>query len=321
MIHEVAIQPEAFIDICLSDKFELIFKNTLGLGTPRVLTPFPDKAKWEQQVREICNERLSSPIGKAKVLAALQFVSGTAVVAHREYIERDGSWTENVLESHRKRAYKCIISNDELSGVIQPHSIKPSTKNAWYLPSAMVLQYSCEEALSAISPLLKACKTLIIVDPYFNLQQGNYQIFLQELMRIAHSDENSTPLTDFKIFTSVKRRYNRSNFYDCTFNYLDENDCPVNLEVYELDMSRQDENDVDNEADDDSYDDLHNRYILTELGGLSCGKGFGLKSKQGLNETDDWYVLPKEIYYKRFNQYNNYNKYYVVNDECRVEVE
>ncbi len=47
---------------------------------------------------------------------------------------------------------------------------------------------------------------------------------------------------------------------------------------------------------------LHNRYLLTDLGGVALATGFGQMNRSH-NETDDLFRLGKEEHFLRLNSY------------------
>ena len=57
-------------------------------------------------------------------------------------------------------------------------------------------------------------------------------------------------------------------------------------------------------------EDLHNRYLITELAGLSLGFGFDAR---GEGQTDDVSLLGKELYETRYKQYVEMEAFTLVN--------
>ncbi len=320
MIKEFTIKPEVFVAWCQSDEFKLFIKESLGLGTPRVLYPLPNKTKWIKATRKVYNSLGLGEIQEAKIEAAIELV--TEITTEREVtFDHNDEWLKKVKDSvDNFRELFCVISDEEDES-ISPVSIVDFKKDSpWVLPHSIVLPRHIKTVTDYLEPFLLASKYVTIVDPYFDFISDKFKNTFDILLDQLMFKTGTTITRELTVFTSVKSKQDSELLQRHCREYFAGKQLPDGTVVKFILLERYTESEIVSEDLSNMKDDTHNRYIMSELGGIVCGKGFNLLKRlsRKVNETDDWYIMDRDSYDYRNSQYVNYATNFRVIDTYRA---
>ena len=139
--------------------------------------------------------------------------------------------------------------------------------------------------------MLRNASEVIFVDPHFSPEDRRYRRPLEEFLRAAIDARPSDPPRRLEVHSSADKPPEEF-FRDACNNQLPR--CvPVGLTLRLVRLRRR----GDGER-------LHNRYILTNLGGVI----FGVELDEGdVGDSDDVHLLERDQYEERWRQYASEN--------------
>lgn len=282
MIHEFAVDPELLVEWSESRTSFAYFANSFGLGEPRILSQYPDEWKrlalkcWEAHEAKATTEAERSKLETHRERFTALFARLSEVTVKRptslgyadKRIWRDNALThapapfQRVLTCRAPVAHACLLVGD---GIVE--------HPGWKLDKSASVP---RDALgAAVAPLLMCCNEIVFVDPYFNpLRDAHINSFKMFIGALASRVGLDRPVR-FEVMTSLsgdKRptwAFFRSGCEKRMLPLL-----PAGWEIKFIAVK-----DVGSRGEK-----LHNRYILTELGGIVFGVGL---DSGAATEADD----------------------------------
>lgn len=156
---------------------------------------------------------------------------------------------------------------------------------------------------AALAPLLNAARKIIFVDPYFDPAEERYTGTFTAFLNAVYSKPARTRPAVIELYTNLSERrsnssgqksaYDRGVFQSRCKQFLEQRlPSGERIKIIYLKEKRQ------------NGERLHNRYILTNLGGVSFPGGLDQQNK-GRSETDECILLRRNILEKRLLQYDS----------------
>lgn len=292
MIHEYAIEPRLIAMAGERSRYRF-WTREFGLGTPRIMAQLPKLTKWKSQVLKALDSDLGE-IEQARVVELIQYLSSNSSM--REGAAYDGSqpWIDNALTEHQRQPFQAILATtnskeDEAVLVSDPPDSIDDAAPLWLLPRGVCVSRKASDMAAAVGCMLRSCREVVFIDPYFRSSNPrHYRVMEKLLCAIAHGRVAGAIRrleicsgSDPKI-PSIERL--EQEFRRGLAKFLEPN---TMLTLRKLTQKSGGEK-------------LHNRYILTDLGGVQFGIGLD-DGEEG--ETDDVTLLEKDQYLKRWSQY------------------
>lgn len=284
MIYEYALEPELFFDWARSRRDYGHYITMFGHGTPRFLSSFPKNklAKWRSYVWSKAPLDLGE-IERQRVDELLQAISGSR-------IERDGydfsddSWLRSALAEHEKRPFEGIFVREKAAEATAACFSAEDTHGRdcalWHKKTMLTPARTADSLADAIANLLRLSKKVVVVDPY--AFRGNainsYKAFIARMV----SGRIGSARPELMIMFDADKAQSRF-VYDQLSGFCSD----IDLKVIGL-------------KERYGAEKLHNRYVLTELGGVS----FGVGTDEGdPGQTDDLALLDADSQRLRWSQY------------------
>lgn len=248
MIHEYAIDPAVLSDL---KAFRYIAAG-LGMHVGRVVCPFPKD--WKRLCYQVADKHGQQV--KHAVTQWLQDRGPRVLTRHRSNTTYDynlATWCENAVQEHGRAPFKAILAYHTANSrppIIDGSDLDPQDP-LWNVPTQVYVQRCAAEFATHVGPLLRHARQIRIVDPYFVGDSDQVQILNacisyaeQAPDRVAyveiHVDGNTVKhATVSHIESQIGRRY------------------PKSLPPPKIVRWMQ------------GY--LHNRLILTDMGGVTTG--------------------------------------------------
>lgn len=289
MIYEYAIDPSI-----AATWFRLrdgrFFKDRLGLGTPRIVSSFP--FSWRERVwsefyrSQDCTDDLSIK----RMETMLDHLCRKTVKRRGLNWDNRKSWLENAESEHSLVPFDAIVAKNnprDHDCVICVDSIDSDTP-LWFRKHQLAVLRD-ERIQELTSPMLRIATQVVFVDPYFSTKERFIRPMERYLRIIAKGKDNARKrgyAVNGIPHIEICRSSEGGHCHDAQLSSI----VPpqLNLIVRTLDSM-------------DREDAFHNRYILTDVGGLLFP--YGLDEKPGT--TDDLTVLNEDLYLKRWSQYAN----------------
>lgn len=283
MIYEYALEPEMVAKWGEAKNYRF-FITAFGLGQGRVLSRYPKN--WLRKVWTVFESE--SELEK-KRLEELLFRFKENMVKRKEYVweeARDG-WMDNALVEHDRHPFRAILSvknPNKLTQVICEDNIGIVPCDMWDVPHGITVQRTAEEMASAIEMMLSRCRWVKFIDPYIAKDKSRHKKTLSAFLQILASANPVGHPQEIEFHTSGE---------GATSEHLRgvwEKIIPTGLTVTLYQWQEK-----------PGGQKLHNRYILTDLGGVSFQHGLDTGAE---GETDDITRLDREQYELRCKQYD-----------------
>lgn len=266
MHHEYAVEPAA---IGSSREMFLYLIEKFGFQEGRLISQFPKT--WAKQVHEAAKAAGVPDVARTMITEKLRQKKQIVLIrTGREFDSALQGWLESALASHAERPFRAIIAQDERSenevlSLVELDGDHPLMA----VPRSREVPRTAEDLAEACSLLLRTARQIDLVDPYFDLRNvgGDYRGPLEMMMRLLHTagrknvimrihyrDHDSRPSQD-DILCNAGKWVNG-----------------IIPDSYELRLYAWKEH--------EKGEDLHDRYLLCDRGGLMVGAGFAASGAQ-----------------------------------------
>lgn len=251
MLKEYALQPSVVSSWTrcrfLMDKF--------GYGRGRVISRYPKK--WTK----MAYESLSSldPVEKKRIEEGLIRLKKALYPRYYEW-DPDQTWLANAIDEHRQRPFCAIITENacgQAPGTIREEDLDEEEEPRWKAEVQRHIERTATEMAACAEALLRNAKHILFVDPYFDPTARRFRRPLESFIYAAVSRDSSIPIERIEIHTGDLAAGTKEHFDHGCQTYLPRH-IPTGLKVRVVRW-------------DQSY--LHNRFVLTERGGLIYSTG------------------------------------------------
>lgn len=306
MIYEYAIDPALVKEWAL--KREVGLARHFGLDQRRVVSDFP--VNWEGQIIGALWESFGWDDRDPEYIdanshlnALLQYMRPTVSRGHRDSHQ---PWLEQALRTHESEPFHAILAQAPVDGrdeVITPAVDRELHNHRWHLPTIDLTSKTAAALADQLAPLLRMASKIVLVDPYFEADKAGYPEVLSLLIQRAisgRSPERAWP--EVTVMTGVgdrekpasaipvEEQLRRESVHRCgKAAELLGGWLPKGLKIEFLCI-----------AQFASGDQVHNRLLLTDVGGASIPYG-----TQALGDAvfDDITPLFAGQYRARWRQY------------------
>ena len=285
MLHEYAVEPELVATWCdrASGRY---FLDKFGLGSPRIMSRYPRK-RWKRLVWEAWKANSHDDSERKRMEELIQRLSEDMVTRRDAVWNTDGTWLGNVLDEHQRIPFRAILvqSNARAHPNILVADEVDERTALWAVPQETVPRTPTAIA-GVVRDMLRMAIDILFVDPYFS-SQARYARVLAACLRECLDQRVGGERPIVRVFTSANKTGEREHF---------ESECRSKLprilpHGQQLTIARLTER--------QHGEKLHNRYVLTEFGGVGFPAGLDEKPRA----TDDPWLLTREQHEVRWSQY------------------
>jgi hypothetical protein len=287
MIQEYAIEPGALVSWATNKIACRYIKDNFGIGKARFIAEFPQFKNWRLQLRTALPSL--DDLSKKRLEELFKLLTETRIKRSDYVYDGNQGWLENAEKEHCRHQFSAILASRNPNNnihVLLDEEIGDWPEEVWGIRYQNTVQRQPVEMAQFLSPLLQKSQDIIFIDPHFRAIKKKFrdmlQFFLQEAVRypafsekqrveIQVSSEHNTACPAVEFCSECQRKLPQI--------------IPKGLSVkFKRWKQRQ------------GGEKIHNRYILTNLGGVSFGIGLDA-GKEG--ETDDLNLLSHDQYWKR----------------------
>lgn len=290
MIHEYALDPELLKSWAANERDYREFLREYGLGTPRLSSSFPKQNK--SKFRSFYLQKSPS---NTQSLQAQRYVEMVNYLAE-SLVYRDGfectstDWSENVLAEDMRKPFYGVLTSTVMD---TPRCLTVTTMysdgSIWNHQRQAQVARTYDSCFPLLRDILRLAKDKIVfIDPYgWNDRAVS---FIGNLIGGVHHNRVHSAVPELILCYKRKRG---GGSPDATYvkAQLAERLAFIQglqLGVYELD-------------DRPGHDVFHNRYLLTELGGVSLGHGVDLSENAA--HSDELNLLRRQVYIQKWQQF------------------
>jgi hypothetical protein len=268
MIYEYAIDPELVAAWAKEQKDYRYFMEAFAFDSGRKLSIFPKD--WHQQVKQAFLKSGPKKTGDQQRSEELRKMFMVKPIKREgtEWNEKQ-TWTDNALVEHTRYPFNAILARKNPAGhpdILDDSDLGNPECERWEASYQVVVKRIAKEMAEAIRPMLSVCRWVKFIDPHTWPGESRYADTFSAFMKIL-GNKRPIPLEFIEIHT--KNQEDTSN--DIVMSQF-QKVIPQGMEATLYQWKRR--------SDEQR---LHNRYILTNLGGVSFQHGLDKGSEK---ETD-----------------------------------
>lgn len=292
MVREYALDPQvvATADRILGGRLRSGFK----MGKGRIVARYPKR--WKRLVWDAFrafNDTSDLDRTRLEVLVneLFEFTSSRGEIC---WDPAAACWLDNAIREHERLPFHAIIADsnpDKHPRILTADAVLNELEESallWAAVGSCIVKRKAGLMADKIAPVLRMCSVLVLVDPHFGPEKSRYRRTLESFLERAKECPGTLPKR-LEILTSASKTGCRSCFEKECHNRLPA--CvPRGMRI----VVRRLESKPGGES-------LHNRYVLTEFGGVRFDHGLD-EGKPGT--TDDLSLLERHVYVERWRQYH-----------------
>ena len=291
MLREYAVEPE--LAATWSDRKEArYFRDQFGLGSPRIISRYP--GGWKKQVWAAWKGN-GSDTARKRMEELLNNLSEVMVRRRDSTWSPDTDWLSNAVREHRRRPFHAILSRSNLDRnprILVPDDLEGDSA-LWAVERGPTIPRQAEAMADALRDMLHLATTIVFVDPYFAPDNRAFVRVLSACLD-ACRPPGRVPgrYLGVLVITSGGRDQDPAREY---FEAACREELPARLPMDQPVTIRRVVRRPGGER-------LHDRYVLTEHGGVSFPAGLD-ESRDGSGSVD-LHLLTREQYLQRWLQYS-----------------
>jgi len=285
VIHAFALEPELVATWGRREEFRFIH-DKFGLGTPRVMLELPTFTAWKNAVYSAASE-LDLTAKDWKRLEEVFRIFAEHRCRRAESVYMDAlTWLQNAEQEHSRREFRAILAAHNPrshSAVIVGDDVGQPKARLFSCELGATPDRSPNGLANALAAMLCNCRELHLVDPHFGPENPRHRKVLEALVDVLATNGVSPELVRVHCMKKAELPFFEGEAAKMASRL------PPGITV-EFRRWKQRA----------GSDRIHNRYVLTDLGGVFLG--IGLDAGEA-GETDDLLLLPQEQYVRRWAQY------------------
>lgn len=280
MIHECAVEPR-----CLTRWRDFRYlSEKFGISRGRLIARCP--SKWEKMVYdglEDCPE-----VEKARITERLIQLKSCMLTRHHHW--SGGTWLENAIQEHSEKPFRAILAESNPTGHAQVLRCAELDElhPLWRAETQRLVDRRPTPMAECAAPLLKIANKVRFIDPYFEPDSRRYQLpliaFLDSALTARSKDR---PLRCIEYHTASSEP---ADAFDARCLAELPRVLPHGVSMWVVRWNKP----------------MHNRYILTDRGGISfshglCDDGRACEPPQ----TDLAALLEEPVHTALWNEYDS----------------
>lgn len=261
MIYEYAISP-----FLMADPRDMnFFNSSLGAEKGRLISDIPRK-KWARLARkailksdnkDVARKRLSASLDRLERNVLFRRNTAPDVVSEK--------WMDHALAAHADRPFRAILTDayDGDESFVLTNDVDFEDEPLWRVPIDASVDRSAKGMIQAIQPMLDCAREIILIDRNFDPDKYRWRPFLKELA-FSLSQRAFSPSIN-KLSFHMGDRIGTNHVQLCCKKHFAAQLPPgmrIDFHIW-------------------PWDELHDRYVLTDLGGVRFGVGLDINDGSG----------------------------------------
>jgi hypothetical protein len=284
VIHAFTLEPEVVATWGRREEFRFVH-DKFGFGSPRVLLELPSFTDWKNNIYAAAS-KLDFSHKDWKRLEELFRIFAEHRCRRTSSVYNDVlSWLENAEQEHARWQFRAIIATDNPRrhrAVVLSEDIGLPKASLWTCDAGVMPPRSPEGLAKALSAMLINSRQLHLVDPHFGPENSRHRRVLEALMDVL-----ATHALAPEVWMHCSAKSDLAFFEQEASNMAMRLPSGCTIEFTRLRQRPGGEK-------------LHNRYVLTNLGGVFLGVGLDAGDA---GESDDLMLLSRAQYERRWSQY------------------
>ena len=286
MLKEFALDPE----LLSNWKDFRFFASQFGVSQGRVISRFP--GDWQERVKRAAGN--AKEVEFLKIVEALLRIESSMFIRDFDY-EKGHQWIRNAVEENQKRPFHAIVSSathKDASNVLIGGDIDPTDPpNLWIVQTSIRINRTPDEMAACVQDLLSQCDEVLFIDPYFGPGKSKCTEPLKKFLEaVARRGSRRMP-------SRIEYHLGNQDKDLVTFKLrLDERvepHLPKNTRMLLVRWNK---------------DQMHNRYILTDRGGVMFGQGLDMADGSFAVTHDTVSLLDQDTCISLLEDYSSQSK-------------
>lgn len=259
MVHEYAVNP-----ILCTDWRDLRYLvSSFGREEGRLISDVPRK-EWQRLTYDVINKSNPKPVMKKRLKLFVRKLIRKALYTRNQTVNSNREWLSNAIDTHAIWPFRAILT-DEYSGdepYILCNNLDLITHSCWCVSISVTIKREVNEMVNAIKPLLEIAREIMLIDRNFRLVDRNshptlrYKSVLLEILETVSNKEFGPPVKKLTYHVGGKYFTKEELERQCDLYIKDSLPRGIRLEFVFW-----------------PWDKLHDRFVLTEIGGVDFGQG------------------------------------------------
>lgn len=279
MIHEFALDPGLLNNW---EQFRYLIEK-FGVCQGRLIARYPKR--WKAMVYDGLSAL--GEIERKRIEVWLQHIDDR-MQPRTPHWDKSMSWLPNAEDEHDRQPFHAIIShtNPHAHDRILTYADLNEDSPLWSIAREKVVTRKASILAAAVSPLLRIAKSIIFVDPHFDPYKPRVRNTLGAFLKASLTGRTGSAPARVEFHTAYKPEI--TDFVGECYRQLPQR-IPIDMLLRIVRWQER-----------AGGDGLHNRYILTERGGVRLAWGLDEGSPA---HTDDLSLLDHGLYNTRWCQY------------------
>ena len=288
MIYEYALEPQLVAG--WTDRRDCRhYMQSFEFGQGRVVSRYPKR--WSRLVWDAFES--TDDLAKTRLVELLARISERMVRRGNVQWDDSTNWLENAEREHDRRPFHAILARTNPNShahVVMESDLDDGATERWVVSRGLTVPRKAADMAEAVASLLRCSSIVVFVDPYFGPEKPRYrrpfEAFLERM--ILQRPGGMPKRIEIEVHTAADHTGTEEFFREECERRLPR--CVPEKMRVRMRRLRQKH----------GGEQLHNRYILSDLGGVSFGYGLD-EGNEG--ETDDITLMDRDQYELRWSQY------------------
>lgn len=285
MIAEYALEPE-MVATWGDRQNHRYFKGKFGSGQGRLVSRYPKK--WAKKVWE--SFAGGSEMEKKRLEELLARLQET-MIKRKDFVwDQSLTWLDNASHEHARYPFRAVLARNNPAArpeILCEDRLDASPCPEWDSPHNIVVNRRTQDMTAAVRQMLACSRWVKFIDPHVSPGRRDYRLALGAFMDILAGERPVGPPEFIEIHTGLHGA--EAEFLRNKFQELIPNGLQVTLYQWQERTGGQ---------------KLHNRYILTDLGGVIFHHGLDAGADGDIDEISRLAIGP---YLLRCRQYDPAN--------------
>lgn len=284
MIRAFAMDPRLVAKAAGSRRDLAMLVADVGLAKPRVLFAAPTRTQWRaESMKALARE----PLGDVERKRAEEVVRLLVEGCVRRQIQPAAAlstWRAASMRAREQQYVDAIVVADEGAGLVDAISWDDvnAAEDPWRTETCRRIERTAEAMTTALRPFLRLAHEIHVIDPYFGPENRRHRVVLESLAAAAAT---APSLPTLHVHCGDKAE---NSFFRAKAERLARG-LPRGIRlVFHWIRERP------------GGERFHNRYLLTDLGGVAASDGFDAGAR---SQTTEFYLLARETYDARWRQF------------------
>ena len=300
MFYEYAVEPAAVTDSW--QNFRYLLEN-FGFDKGRLIYDFPNE--WYKLIESALNKKktIEKKKWQEKIIKANAF---KIVDLNRSDFSEKKSWLTNAINEHKRNKFRAIIA---LNHPVKQHYIlnpeELTEENELFkIEKNKQVALTGKSLSTAMSILLKSAKYFLFVDPYFDVENGQYMKTLNACVVEMTLQRETTVYCEIH-FNEFRLRPSMSQLsFLIKNNKIFENYSTKNISIKLFSWKKK-------VVSNQTTPHLHPRYLLTNIGGIQIDSSF--KAVENNDLTTDMALVDLDFCQSKMEFYNENSNVFKLN--------